>query len=222
MKQLAKMQQKLQQQMKMSQAMKDLMQKMMNDPLMKEIQELAAKAQIVMQQAKSGDQQQQEMSKAEMEAMQKQLDEMAKKMLADDKLMKQFLEALRDMLKNGKLMIGNKQCMSPFKIPLQLPIPGMPSQDTYFSNSGWINKGNGEKSKGSTYTTAITGQTREVPGQNAYVEMRGPTGQGLRSSIPYQKVLPSYKHKADEAMNRQEIPPEHQKRVKKYFESLGG
>ena len=97
----------------------------------------------------------------------------------------------------------------------------MPTRDLYFANTGKIFTGAGEKSRGQTEVVGVTGQSREVPGQEAYIELRGPTTNGLRSSIPYQKVLPSYKHKADEAINRQEIPPEQQQRVKKYFESLG-
>ena len=33
--------------------------------------------------------------------------------------------------------------------------------------------------------------------------------------------MEGFRDKADEAINRQEIPPEQQQRVKKYFESLG-
>lgn len=224
LKKLADMKKKLAKHLEMTKAMQELMDKMMNDPLMKEIQELAAKAQIIMSKAAPGaSQKQRELSEAELKALQKQLDEFAKKLLADDKLMKEYLKAIRDYLKNGKIYLCNGQCMNPFgiPIPMQLPIPGGPSKDNYFANTGYINKGKGEKSQGSTFKTSVTGQSRDVPGENTYVEMRGPTGQGLRSSIPYQKVLPSYKHKADQAMNRQEIPPEHQKRVKQYFESLG-
>ena len=222
MKKLAALQKKLQQSIAMTKAMQELMDKMMKDPLMKEILELAAKAQIVMQKGQQGNQQQKELSEKQLEEMQKQLDEWAKKMLKDDKAMKAMLEAIRDMLKNGKISLCNSSCnMSLFSIPIQLPIPGPPSKDMYFANTGFINKGSGEKSRGKTFMTSVTGQSRDVPGQNMYIEMRGPTGKGLRTSIPYQSVLPSYKHKADEAINRQEIPPEHQKRVKKYFESLG-
>ena len=52
------------------------------------------------------------------------------------------------------------------------------------------------------------------------IEIKAPTTVGNRSSVPYTQVLPSYKKKAESAMNRQEIPKEHQKRVKAYFESL--
>lgn len=221
LKQLAAMQKKLQTQMALTKSMQEALEKMMNDPLMKEIRELAAKAQIVMQHAQSGDQQQQDMSKEEMKELQKEMDDFAKKLLSDDKLMKQYLEAIRDMLKNGKLYLSDKQCMNPFSIPMELPIPGAPTKDTYFANTGYINKGKGETSQGKTYMTSVTGQSRDVPGKQIYIETRGPSGLGMKTTIPYKKVLPSYRQKADEAMNRQEIPPQHQLRVKKYFESLG-
>jgi hypothetical protein len=221
MKKLAALQKKLSQQLQMTKEMQAAMDKMMKDPMMKEIMDLAAKAQIELSKDPGGDEKQQELTKAEMDALQKEAEEMAKKLLSDDKFMKEYLQAIIDALKSGKIKLCNHACMNPFKLPLQLPIPGAPSKDLYFANTGFINKGAGEKSRGKTFTTSVTGQSRDVPGQNAYIEMRGPTGQGLRSSIPYEKVLPSYKRKADEAMNRQEIPPEHQKRVKKYFESLG-
>lgn len=70
-------------------------------------------------------------------------------------------------------------------------------------------------------TTMIQGQ-RANQGTESYIEVRGPTGVGLKSSVPYQKVLPSYKKKAEEAMRTSKIPKSHQKRVRDYFDSLGG
>jgi hypothetical protein len=225
MKKLAALNKKLKQSIEMTENMRKAMEKMMNDPLMKEILELAAKAEIVMNKAKNsqGNEEQQALTKEELEEIQKQIDELAKKILEDDEFMKQYLEALRDMLKDGKIGMCSGSCNLSIPFGIKLPIPGVggPSKDNFFSNTGLINKGSGQDSKGSTFSTAVSGQSRDVPGQSMYIEMRGPTGQGLRTSVQYKKVLPSYKQKADQAMNRQEIPPEHQKRVKKYFESLG-
>jgi len=222
MKKLAALKKKLAAGLKFTKEMQEAMDKMMHDPMMKEILDLAAKCQIVMDKSNSNQsQKEQELTKEQIDELQKKAEELAKKLLNDDKFLKEYLQAIIDMLKNGKLKMCNGMCMNPFSLPLQLPIPGAPSVDRYFANTGFINKGSGEKSRGTTFTTAIHGQSREVPGQEMYIEMRGPTGQGLKSTIPYQKVLPSYKAKADQAINRQEIPPEHQKRVKQYFQSLG-
>jgi hypothetical protein len=67
----------------------------------------------------------------------------------------------------------------------------------------------------------ITGSQRPT-GEQAYVEIKAPSTVGNRSSVPYVRVLPSYRRKAESALNRQQIPKEHEKRVKEYFESLGG
>jgi hypothetical protein len=45
---------------------------------------------------------------------------------------------------------------------------------------------------------------------------------GNRSSVPFRNVLPSYEKKAESALNRQQIPKQHQRRVKEYFDSLTG
>ena len=67
----------------------------------------------------------------------------------------------------------------------------------------------------------ITGSHRPI-GEEAYVEIKAPSTVGNRSAVPYVKVLPSYRKKAESALNRQQIPKEHEKRVKEYFDSLGG
>ncbi|MCC7229724.1 MAG: hypothetical protein IT203_04970, partial [Fimbriimonadaceae bacterium] len=55
-----------------------------------------------------------------------------------------------------------------------------------------------------------------------YIEIKGPTTIGNRSGVKYTKVLPSYKRKAEQAIERKTIPKQHEKRVKEYFESLSG
>jgi hypothetical protein len=102
-----------------------------------------------------------------------------------------------------------------------MPGVGAPSQDQWGGDSGMINKlDKPVESKGKTEATMISGQKREGAGEESYIEIKAPTNVGTRSSVPYTRVLPSYKRKAESALNRQEIPKEHQKRVKEYFESL--
>ena len=45
---------------------------------------------------------------------------------------------------------------------------------------------------------------------------------GDRTSVPYVRVLPKYKDAAEKSIERKEIPKEHEKRVREYFESLTG
>jgi hypothetical protein len=65
----------------------------------------------------------------------------------------------------------------------------------------------------------VKGQ-RQDEGEETYIEVKGPSKPGERSKTPYFKVLPKYKKKAEEALDKDRIPREHQKRVKDYFESL--
>ncbi len=95
------------------------------------------------------------------------------------------------------------------------------SSDEWSGDSGVINKFDKEQeSKGKTQATMIQGEKRENAGEESYIEIKAPTNVGTRSSVPYVKVLPSYRKKAESALNRKEIPKEHEKRVKEYFESL--
>lgn len=67
----------------------------------------------------------------------------------------------------------------------------------------------------------VQGQRTEQ-GEESYIEIKGPTGLGARSSLPYQKVLPQYKKQAEQALDRDQIPPEHRQRVRDYFDALQG
>jgi hypothetical protein len=99
--------------------------------------------------------------------------------------------------------------------------PG-PDDDRMLVDTGIINKNEkGNPGQGKTNATMIKGQSQEL-GEESYIEIKAPTTVGTRSSVPYSKVLPSYRKKAQSAIDKQQIPKEHQKRVKEYFESLGG
>ena len=99
---------------------------------------------------------------------------------------------------------------------------GAPSKDNFFANTGHINKlSTPEAGKGKTFETSVTGQ-RQEKGDESYIEIKGPTSVGTRSSVPYKQVLPSYKKKAEQAIDRNKIPKQHEKRVREYFDSLTG
>ena len=102
------------------------------------------------------------------------------------------------------------------------PGKGGRSQDNFFSNTGRVNKSDKETDhKASSLPMNVTGQ-RQVGGEETYIEIKGPSGYGSKSSTPYTKVLPKYKKQAEQAIDRQRIPRQHQKRVKEYFDSLAG
>src|SRR5687768_5034644 len=96
------------------------------------------------------------------------------------------------------------------------------SRDNFFANTGRVNKSDKESDmKASSLPMSVRGQRRDT-GEESYIEIKGPTGFGSKSSTPYFKVLPKYKKQAEEAIDRQKIPRQHQKRVKEYFDSLAG
>ncbi|MEI8283199.1 MAG: hypothetical protein WCG75_12395 [Armatimonadota bacterium] len=88
-------------------------------------------------------------------------------------------------------------------------------------DTGHVNLKNPEQGKGKANPVfAPTERDNKRPGQEMTYEIKAPTFKGTKSSVPYQNVLPSYAKKAEKALNRNEIPKEHQQRVKRYFESL--
>jgi len=190
----------------------------------KEYQELMEMAKKMSSECKNGanGQSQPQMSKEQMEQLRKQLEELAKK-LKDDAFAKQMLEQMKKALQDMKA--GN--CMSGACVNIMglfgLPGKGGVSKDQFFANTGQINKHEEEQeSKGKTSVTSITGLRREDQGDEAYIEVRGPASLGERSKVPYIKVLPKYRSQADAAMRKQKISRENEKRVKSYFQSLGG
>lgn len=98
---------------------------------------------------------------------------------------------------------------------------GGPSKDLFFANTGQIHKSDKpEASKGSTSLTSVTGQRDDTKKGDTYIEFKGPTALGARSSVAFTNDVLSAKKKAEQAIDRQKIPKEHQKRVKAYFDSL--
>ena len=76
-----------------------------------------------------------------------------------------------------------------------------------------------EDIKAKSDVKAVKGQ-RQEKGDEAYMEIKGPASLGERSKTPYFKVMPKYRKQAEEALNKDKIPKEHQKRVRDYFDSL--
>jgi len=98
--------------------------------------------------------------------------------------------------------------------------PSGPGQDSFYKDLGMVPQTDKpEDIKATADPKQIKGE-RQDEGDETYIEVRGPSKPGERSKTPYFKVLPKYKKKAEEALDKDRIPREHQKRVKDYFESL--
>lgn len=208
----------------------ELLRKINEHPKMKELQELAAK---LAENAKVGEMgEMPELSKEDIEALKEKLkgaEEAIKQLakeLSDPKALDEFMQQLKEALENmDQLELNVGMCLSCFSL-FNLPIPGLPSPsnpiDFMTADTGRINKNeNGKEGQGKTTLTQIKGE-RQKNGEETYIEIKGPTTVGTRSGVKYTKVLPSYKKKAEEAMNKKSIPKQHEKRVKEYFESLAG
>lgn len=51
-------------------------------------------------------------------------------------------------------------------------------------------------------------------------ETKGAPSTSSAASVPYTEVYSSYKKSAEESLSKEDVPPVHRSRVKKYFESL--
>ncbi|HRI44267.1 MAG TPA: hypothetical protein PLL78_06845 [Fimbriimonadaceae bacterium] len=204
------------QDLKLSKEVQDMLDRIRNHPIYKELQEMAAKMQQAAEKGERGEAP--ELTEEEIEQMRQRLEELAE-MLKDDEALREYLEALKEAL---------KECEGACEgagIGLGLlglfPGNGGRSKDDFFANTERVNKLEEEaQGQGTTNSTMVKGERGEQ-GEETYIEIKGPTSTGARSSVPYQKVLPNYKKKAEEALKRKAIPKEHEKRVKEYFDSLG-
>lgn len=98
--------------------------------------------------------------------------------------------------------------------------PSGPGNQQFFPDIGQVPLNDKpEDIKANADPKMVRGQ-RQDEGEETYIEIKGPTKPGDRSKTPYFKVLPKYRKKAEEALDKDRIPREHQKRVKDYFESL--
>lgn len=208
--------------MQLSKEAREALNKIYNDPLWKQIQEAAAKLKQDAEQ-KAGQKGGKKLTKEEREELRKKMEEFLKQM-ADEDFRKEYLKKLLESLKAGTC---SGQCTGlgmGLGLGLGLgqgnPSPG-PDNDTMISDTGHVNKGKPEQGKGkgnAIYAPTERDNTR--PGLEMTFEIKAPTFKGTKSSVPYQKVLPSYTKKAESALSQNEIPKEHQQRVKRYFESL--
>ena len=218
--------QALQKALELSQEAKDVFKKMANDPLFKKIAELMRKLERdTSAAAKSG---KGKLTDEERKKIKEQLEKLAQE-LKDPEKMNAYLEAMLKAMEDAKkLGRCNNAMLGINGLPslpgmLAPPGPGAPSEDIWQGDNHHVYKlDKPAESKGKTTTSVISGDVRQSDGPQPYIEIKAPSVVGNRSSVPYENVLPSYTKKAESALNRQEIPKQHQKRVKQYFDSLTG
>lgn len=198
---------------------------------MEEYQELS-KLMQEMQQASEQMQNAQELTDEEMEQLkekisqlEEQMEEFAKQM-QDPEFREQLRKQMQEMIeamKRGELSAeACKACLGllPGMNPLGIPAP-MPGGAYQGEGENRMNQ-DPQELQGKTDTKAVKGQRDPSKGTESYVEIKAPTTLGTKTSVPYDKVLPQYKDKAEKAMSNKSIPKKHEKRVKDYFNSLGG
>jgi hypothetical protein len=214
----------LQKALELSKEAQAVFEKMRKDPMYKQLLELEKMlSQNTKSMAKSGSPR---LTDEERKKIQKALEELAAK-LKDAKAMKAYLAALMDALMKAKQMgrcngasLGLKGLSSLMPPP---PGPGDTTPGEWTGDTGHIHKLDAPTpSRGKTTEDVISGEQRASDGPQPYIEIRAPSMVGNRSSVPFRNVLPSYEKKAESALNRQQIPKQHQRRVKEYFDSLTG
>lgn len=207
--------------LKLSDEAKGTLDKMRNHELMKEIRKLAEEmAKSAQAASKDG---RPKMTPEQRAEMKKKLEELLSK-LKDDEAMQEYLKQMLEAMRNGMEQAGETERAGELSMALMglLGMKGAPDvgEDGTFMDTGHVNKlDKPEAGKGKTFDTQVSGARRET-GEESFVEIKAPTTVGNRTSVPYTKVLPSYRKKAEQALGRQEIPKEHEKRVRAYFESL--
>ena len=221
--------------LKLSQDVYDAMRELMENETYKELQKLMSEMMDMQEQVASGEKLTEEQlaeMKEKLKEMMEAMEEWAEKM-KDPEFKKQVEEQLKEMLealKRGELTFGQCQaCMG--MLPGMgmgalgmngMQMPGGPGNGGMYLGEGENQKrDNNDPLKGSTNPFAIKG-ARQDTGEESFVEIKAPTTLGSRTSVPYKKVLPEYKKSAESAMDNKKIPKKHEKRVKEYFESLGG
>lgn len=195
---------------------------------MKEYQELlemAKKLQEANQQAEKGEipkltDEDIAAMKEKLKEMQKALEEMAEKYGSEEE-MKKLIEEMKKALESaGQCKSGMGICFGCAGIGL-FPRMGI-SNDSYFKDTKQLPLSDEEQTiEGKSFSTKVKGTWQEK-GETRYTEVRLPTPLGDRAKTPYQKVLPKYKKAAEDALSKKQVPKEHEKRVREYFESLQG
>jgi hypothetical protein len=228
--QLKRLQQQLRA-LQLSEQAREFLRKLMNDPnfieAMKRLQELARKCQ---QLGQNQDTQQRQLTQEEIERMarelEKRLEELAKRYSSDEQIRELAKQILEQVKKMKELSQCNGACAGIslagmcFGLGMCRGAGGAWDKHDYFGQPEMFNQGAKQPElKIPMKNTPVTGQPPLLPGPADYEEYEAPPTPG-DSSVPLTQVLPSYQKKAEQALNKQNIPPAERKRVKRYFESL--
>lgn len=206
------------QDLKLSQKAREFLNRLMNDPDYKELMKIAQELRKASQAAQQNPDRP-PLTKEQIEEMSKKLEELAERLRNDEDL-KAFIEELKKALKEGQGQCDSGgMCMG---LGGLLPMwgPSGPGQDQFFRDIGQVPQNEQEEDiQAKPDVKAVKGQRQET-GDETYMEIKGPASIGDRSKTPYFKVMPKYRKQAEEALNKEQIPKEHQKRVRDYFDSL--
>ena len=223
-----KQMQELMKDLQLSEEVYEAMRQMMESETYRELQRLMAEMMEAQEQVESGEPMTQEEMDDFAERLQQMMEDLEEwaEMMDDPEFRQMVVDQMQDMLeaiKRGELTFEQcQECMGMFGMNGLMQMPGG-------TGGGGTSMGEGENRKqdrdselpGETEKFGIRGQ-RQEQGKESYTEIKAPTTLGNRTSVPYNEVLPKYKNTAEEAMNGEQIPKKHEKRVKEYFESLGG
>lgn len=206
------------QNLQLSKKAREFLNRLMNDPDYKELMKLAQELRKASQAAQQNPDRP-PLTKEQIEEMNRKLEELAERLKNDEDL-KAFIEQLKQALKEceGQCDSGG-MCMS---LGGLLPMwgPSGPGQDQLFRDIGQVPQNEQEEDIQAKADVKVTKGQRQEKGDETYMEIKGPASIGDRSKTPYFKVMPKYRKQAEEALNKEQIPKEHQKRVRDYFDSL--
>ncbi len=228
MEEKAKALRELMKQLKMSKELQEGLKALYSDPKMKEIMkrmaELMAKAKFA--EGEAGEPgEMPKLTPEDIAEMQRMLDEMAE-MLSDPAFRQEMLDALKEALENlDELTLSQGMCfgLGMCMMPGMMTPVGSATHGGAFSDINWVNKlDKPEKGGGKTLPARVSGERHPELGRETFVETRGPARLGAPSKVPYLNILPKYRQAMEDAMKKQQIPKDQEKRVRDYFRSIGG
>ena len=214
-----------QQALKLSKEAQEGLNALMADPAFKELQKMAAELRKNAEATKKSGDKSPTLTKEQLEEMAKRAEELGKK-LRDPKFREEFLKNLREALKNAK----KGECESGMCLGLGLGLglspmggggPG-PDNDRMLFDTKRVNKSDKElEAKGKGNAGFVPTERGDGPGPETFVEIKGPSTVGTRTSIPMSRQIPKYRAEAESAIRSDAIPKKHHKRVREYFGGLG-
>jgi myosin heavy subunit len=207
----------LEHQLELSQKAKEFLDRLSQNPEWKKLQEMMAKSAGMCRNPGS-------MSDEDLKKMIAALEKMADQYKTDEeisKMLKEMEEALKNAGQGQQLGDMANMLMGLMQSPGMYGNPGPGNgQELYFANLHKIplsDKPSDIKAK--AIPLGVTGD-RQQAGSETYIDTKGPSGLGSKTKVPFTAVLQQYRHEAEKALDKDQIPPEDQERVKDYFDSL--